>query len=262
MEEWNNFFDPITGDFSRSRTFFPRVQRLMGIPAPQAIPVLLESGEEVVVHRFDFVERLQRHLLSMPYSDLTNLSLPNANDPWSSLPKDTDAPDYSTSTKSQWWCKETSTMFRDKLVTGHYMLHRPICFYTDKTGVDKNMRNSLEPLLCSSTLLLEKARQDCNNWFVIGYMPNLELSSRAKRQTATTGSKNRSTHVRNYHHQCLSVLLQPLLKLREEYPVFTFRRATAIAPFQIIFLISTIVGDNLSIIDYVAGWPTTSSCLL
>ena len=128
-EMGNNNFDPMLGDVSRRRSFFPRVQRLLKIPAPEAITVPLETGEEVIVYRFDFAERFQRHLLSTPYSRLSNLSLPDPGNPWSSTATGVQAPTYSTTTQSQWY-RDTSNMFHDQLASGHYMLH-PICLYID-----------------------------------------------------------------------------------------------------------------------------------
>jgi hypothetical protein len=72
-------------------------------------------------------------------------------------------------------------MYENQLHAGEYMLH-PLTLYTDKTGADGIMKNTLEPLVCTSTLLTAKTRQDCNNWFVIGYLPNLEENSAARRK--------------------------------------------------------------------------------
>jgi hypothetical protein len=115
-----NSFNPSTVGISKRRTYFARMQKQLAIPPPESIPVKLESGEEVIVYRFDFQERLQRHLISDVYADLSNLSLPNQLDPWSSIPSD-NAVDYSSATRSQWY-QNTCTMYKDLLDTGTYMM--------------------------------------------------------------------------------------------------------------------------------------------
>ena len=239
-------FNPLDERITKRRTFFPRVQSLLSIPSAEAVPVQLETGEEVVVYRFHFAERLQRHLISAVYSDLDNLSLPSPQYPWSSIPSlqmEDGGQTYSSSTNCGWY-RDTCDMHRSKLMSGKYMLH-PVSLYTDKTGADQNMKNTLEPLVCTSTILTEHARQDCNNWFVMGFLPNLELTSSAKRRSASSGKKNRSIIIRDYH-RCLAVLLQPLIDLQRGMPPLRFRRGDFVARFKIICPVATILGDNLS----------------
>lgn len=100
-----NSFNPLNSEITKRKSYFERVQSRLGIPPPESIPVQLETGKEVVVYRYNFLERLQRHLISDVYSDLTNLSLPNVIDPWSSLfprcrEEEGDNPlDYSSTTR-------------------------------------------------------------------------------------------------------------------------------------------------------------------
>jgi hypothetical protein len=144
-ESLHNPFDLMDPLISKPRTYFPRVQRQLGIPGPQCIPLTLESGQKVVVYRFDFMERLQRHLLSHAFSDLNNLSLPDPSNPWNSMVEQID---YSSSTRSQWYhgtCKKYRTQLEE---SGNYMLH-PLTLYIDKT---KNCLQNM-PAACALILL-------------------------------------------------------------------------------------------------------------
>ena len=107
------------------------------------------------------------------------------------------------------------------------------------------MKTSLEPLVCTSTILNQSARQSEKNWFVIGYIPNLEHTSSAKRRVSKLKQKNRSLSVRDYH-MCLRVLLEPLKDLQSQNPVMKFRRGDQVAHYRIIAPVATVLGDNLS----------------
>ena len=121
-------------------------------------------------------------------------------------------------------------MHREWLEKPGNMLH-PLTLYLDKTGVDKMQKNSLEPLAATSSILSASSKQDCSNWFVIGYIPNLDgVSSNAMRD----------------YHRCLSSLLEPLRHLQENPGQFLVRRGSKVARMTLRLPISTVVGDNLS----------------
>jgi hypothetical protein len=92
---------------------------------------------------------------------------------------------------------------------------------------------------------MAKARQDSSNWFVLGYIPNMEDSSSAERKVNSSRQKTRSVNFRDYD-RCLAVLLEPLKKLEQEQTVLTFRRGADTACYRIICPIATVLGDNLS----------------
>ena len=260
-----NNFDIFSPAMSQRRTFFRRVKRQLDIPGPEAIPVTLESsGGTVTVYRFRFLERLQRHLLSQVYSDMENLTLPDPTNVWNSMVSD--PADHSSAIKSTWY-KETCDMHHQQLSTGKYLLH-PLTLYIDKTGADGIMKNTLEPLVCTSTILTAKARQDSSNWFVLGYIPNMEYSSTAERKMNSSRRKTRSVNFRDYH-RCLAVLLEPLKKLQREQTALTFRRGGDTARYRIICPIATVLGDNLSnnklcgmLSNYTASSVRMSRCCL
>ena len=121
----------------------------------------------------------------------------------------------------------------------------PLCLYIDKTGTDKVMKNSLEPLVAVSTVLNIEARRQCNHWFVVGLIPNLDRSSAATRRSFGQRNLTKSINIREYHH-CLSVLLQPLINLQKEMPVMNVRRGQHVGTFRMIVPIACTLGDNLS----------------
>jgi hypothetical protein len=133
---------------------------------------------------------------------------------------------------------------RNYIALGQTILH-PLCFYIDKTGADKLQKNSLEPLVCTSSLLTAEARHDPRNWFVVGFVPNLELTSTARRTNETSKKRGKSSHARDFHN-CLAKLLVDLLKLQRGKQVMLFRRGKEVGKFRIRCPISTVLGDNLS----------------
>jgi Plavaka transposase len=124
------------------------------------------------------------------------------------------------------------------LETDQYFLC-PLILYVDKTGTDKIQKATLEPLVCISATLNQETRQNTMNWFIVGYLPNLEQSSKAKR------SKNTKANSSDYH-RCLEVLLKPLKEMQRTHPPVTFRRGEQLCTYRIICPIASIVGDNLS----------------
>ena len=50
-----NSFNPLNPEMTQRKSYFDRVQSRLGIPPPDSIPVLLESGQEVVVYPISFL---------------------------------------------------------------------------------------------------------------------------------------------------------------------------------------------------------------
>ena len=112
--------------------------------------------------------------------------------------------------------------------------------YVDKTGVDKQQKFSLEPLVATSSILSANAKRQASNWFVVGFIPNLETRSSAARHIADS-----SVSVRDYH-RCLSALLQPLVAMQKHPPKLLARRGTQRNMVRLILPVSAVMGDNLS----------------
>ena len=223
---------------TRRHAFLPKMQKKLGLLPPEAIPITLESGETVTVYRFHYIDFLKEHLISDVFSKVTNIDLPNPNDPWSLIPSADRDLTYDSPTSSLWYKEYVSQMEQQiEDLHDHWMIH-PLTLYIDKTGADGIMKNTIEPLVCTSSLLSQSSRQDTRNWFIGGLMPNLEHSSSAKR-------RGKKTQVRDYH-RCLRVLLDPLIKLQQERPAIWFRRGNQTSLLRGLFPVLTIMGDNLS----------------
>ena len=236
-QEMNNGFDIHSGIVTQRRAYFNRVCKGLSVKPPEEVVVALNSGKNASVFRLDFKEQLQRHLVSLPFADMDNIDLPDLENCWQSSIAPGIPPGHTTVIDSSWYCDTVAT-YASLLATGQYLLH-PLILYVDKTGTDKIMKASVEPLVCISAHLNQQTRQNTLNWFIIGYLPNLELSSRAGRRLTTQNSSAD-------YHRCLRVLLEPLKQMQHDMPVMTFRRGRCLCPFRIICPIATIVGDNLS----------------
>ncbi|KAG9288567.1 hypothetical protein G9A89_003270, partial [Geosiphon pyriformis] len=105
------------------------------------------------------------------------------------------------------------------------------------TGTDGIQKSAMEPLVCTSANLKQSCRNDAKNWIVLGFVPNLELTSSATRRNNPVDS------AADYHH-CLSVLLEPLKQLQKEMPVMSIRRGRFLRDYHIIAPVATIIGDN------------------
>jgi hypothetical protein len=242
QEEILGGFNLKSPNITQRKSFFPRVQRKMKVEPAMNTKVTLHNGDCVHVSQFHFREQLQRHLESLPFASLDNIDMPDPSDPWSSNYPVGHIPTHTSLVDSTWY-HNTSTSLSHLLADPeqrHYILH-PLILYIDKTGTDGMMKTGLEPLMCTSANLKQQARQDTKNWFTIGYLPNLELTSSAGRKH----SNQRANNIRDYH-RCLSVLLEPLMRTQKEMPAMSIRRGDQLAMYHLVCPIATILGDNLS----------------
>ena len=74
-----------------------------------------------------------------------------------------------------------------------YLLH-PLTLYIDKTGVDKQQKFTLEPLVATSSILSAASKRKPANWFVIGFIPCLDNGSSATRNVADPAAAMRDYH--------------------------------------------------------------------
>ena len=208
-EEMRKGFNPLS-TITQRKAYFPRIYKQMNVQLPEAVKIKLHTGAIATVYRFHFLTQLQNHLLSLPYADLTNLDLPNPDQPWSSTYPAGRNPGHTSLIDSTWY-DATASSYKSELDNHHHLLH-PLSLYIDKTGCDGIMKATLEPLMCTSGLLNQTNRQNVSNWFMIGCVPNLELSSKAKR------SKESLQSLQDYH-RCLEILLEPLKEVQRNMPV-------------------------------------------
>jgi len=120
---------------TQRESLMARIEKSIKAKPVQAIPVLLESGNTTTVYRFDFMDRLQRHLMSPIFANLDNIKLPTKGHEKSPFKLPSPPRDFSDITNGEWYRKALN-MYNHHLSTGKYVLH-PLILYGDKTGVDK-----------------------------------------------------------------------------------------------------------------------------
>jgi hypothetical protein len=228
---------------SQREGFMHRISKSLRLPSVESVPVRLESGVTVNVQRLDLRYNLAAHLSGVAYSSLSNLDLPNPAEPFSSL-----IPEGSPSTfvgfQHSDWYRRTSESHNAVLREGQHILH-PLLLYVDKTTVDMYGRYSVEPVMITSTLLSEKAREDFTNWITLGLIPNLKSFSSAENSLRRNRVCGMSITERDYH-LCLQTILEPLIALQREQPVFRARRGDLVGDYRHILPIAAVMGDNLS----------------
>ena len=69
-------FNILESSITQRKSLFQRLQDAINVEPVEEIPVLLESGLKTTVYRFNFIDMLQRHLLSSVFADFGELNLP------------------------------------------------------------------------------------------------------------------------------------------------------------------------------------------
>jgi hypothetical protein len=87
----------------------------------------------------------------------------------------------------------------------------PIIIYMDKTGTDANQRHSLEPVLFTLGVFNWKLRNQTRAWRILGFIPDLQLSSSAFKKSARSRLMGKGIGERNYH-TCLGVVLHSYIE--------------------------------------------------
>lgn len=239
-------FNPLSTTLPSRKSLLNKAQTATSISAPIPVTVDLERGKSVIVWRNAFPQLLQDHLLSDSFGDTSLLDIPDPNHPFSSKPVG-GLPTHSTLFHSYWYHK-TYAKEASKIDTGRFILH-PLILYIDKTGVDGIMKNTVEPLVCTSAVLNQSQRQDTKNWIVLGFIPSFDSLSRrtkpAAQWVASGSSTGRSSNLRDYH-RCIAALLSPLKTIQKENPIMLFRRNDTVQPLRILCPVISVLGDNLS----------------
>jgi hypothetical protein len=236
-----NDFDPCHPGITLRDAFMDRASRSIGSSPPEAIPITLESGQMVTVYRFPFLQFFQEHLLSVPFSDIRNLSV-DATDPWGGY---SHSADNLEDIHDGLWYQSLYQAFREQTPNPEPFCYSPLMGYIDKTGTDGVMKNALEPWMWISTNLRQSKREDSSSWFPGGFIPNLTMISAAARRGQKGRKYTRSSAVRDYH-RCLEVILQPLKDLQKDRPAMYIRRGGQIMYKRIVCPFAGVLGDNKS----------------
>ena len=153
-----------------------------------------------------FAEQL-KHLLSdrTLFGNLDNLVLNHSNVPESLfMPYENGPNDRLDDILSGSWYADT--VRRMNLGKNDFLM--PILLYMDKTGTDAYQRYGLEPVIFSVAILKRSARNVSSSWRSMGFIPDLELRSKAEKNRDRS-SNMKGTSNRNYQ-QILRVVLESL----------------------------------------------------
>ncbi len=97
-----------------------------------------------------------------------------------------------------------------QIANGERFLVLGLICYCDKTGMDVNQRNALEPFSFSFCLFNWECRYKTNAWRTHGYIPDFENMSSATHCVSRGGFTGKSQSIRNFH-LCLETILSPLI---------------------------------------------------
>ena len=188
----------------RLQSFLSDIQKTYPCMEPEQVCVHLEtppkknddnkvrSGQfdKAYLFRWDFghlIKRMLEDVLLM--GDPQNLVV-NPDDPFGKYDPRSDPNASHGEVMASQWYRDTY----DKLVTDPTtQIVIPIIIYLDKTGTDLKQKYGVEPIAFTIGILRQKMRHLVEAWRVLGYMPDLELSSSAARKA---NPKNNSSSVR------------------------------------------------------------------
>ena len=86
----------------------------------------------------------------------------------------------------------------------------PLEIYLDKSGKTAGITSSCgEPLLMTTPLLKSSVREDPSSWCLLGFIPDLEKTSSAKKKQEAQRKQEKGRNQRNYH-KCLRQILEPI----------------------------------------------------
>jgi hypothetical protein len=86
----------------------------------------------------------------------------------------------------------------------------PFDIYLDKLGKTAGITSSCgEPILMTTLLLKSSVREDSSSWCLLGFIPDLEKTSLAKKKQEAQRKHEKGRNQRNYH-KCLRQILEPI----------------------------------------------------
>jgi len=99
-----------------------------------------------------------------------------------------------------------------------------VVMYCDKTGTDVYQRAGLEPLSFTFTIFNRECCYKSEAWWVLGYIPDLEMKSSAYKAKQCLGAKGKGRPCRNYH-TCLRKILKSYIDNQgKDEPIYVWIR--------------------------------------
>ena len=212
-------FNPQTSHIDPRERLIKKTTHL--IPTPVANPVRLLSlrsgfmdGPIVSVPTFSMVHLLMDLLGDRTITYTLDNLVVNRDDPFLPYPNHPDK--WDEGMDGLWYqrfIKEAKEKHGAICHDGSFNFYVPIILYQDKTGTTVYQRHGLEPVLFSSLILRRHIRRRDCGWRPLGYIPDLDNTSKADREMAR-GALNRANNQRNYH-RCLTVITSEFKKATE-----------------------------------------------
>jgi hypothetical protein len=193
------------------------------------------------------IKGLVEHLLSNHrlFSNLDNLVV-NKDDPW--LPFT--SPDLDDVCSGGWY-RDTVAQVKLKNGLGDDMMDEngmlvlinPLLIYGDKTGGDSFQRFSMEPWVVTMALFRRFIRYHPWAWRLLGFIPDLDLKSRATKEQQRNRYQGMSTA---HYHFCMASLLEGFEEISREGIVTIVRIGNEVRKVRMILPVALILNDGKS----------------
>jgi len=237
----------------RRDALFRRLSKRFPVPKPEPVVVPLEHdgeegdehrrrpGDTVSAQRWDFQSVVQDLLLDpFIFGDTNNLV--NKANPYDKYPPPDDGKDKEL-LASYWYSKTHDEKISDPKTE----ILLPLVIYLNKTGKSAGITSYTgEPVIFSTPLLTNESRQNANAWQILGYIPDLESSSSAKKRKASGRAATKGHTMRNYHN-ILKVILEGLVQTQSNGGFNAYvRMGDEIRYLKVIVSVACFNGDGKS----------------
>ena len=252
QEECIKGWDPKKQIFKRQKLLESLMKKIPSI-SPRTVHLPLENDTDfnlsyrrghndvASIPVFDFKEQLEDllndHLL---FGDMENLQV-NKENPFGRYPSFLES-GVLDDIHSGMWYKDT---YHKCISDPEEQFLAPILLYVDKTGTDKMNRYGLEPVIFTTSILKQSARNKSSSWRLLGYLPSFDEKSSAMKGTERGRTKSHGRSHRNYH-LCLSVILQSLVETQKSRYMSHVRLGPHIRHCEIVTPVCFMIGDAKS----------------
>ncbi len=194
------------------------------------------NREKVEVIRFDFMEQLKDLLGDNDiFGDIENLVV-NPTNHWH--PYDPSNNKLDKVLDGSWYQQTIQRIMTDP----ESEMILPIIMYLDKTGIDAYQRYGLEPLTFTTAVINRKTRNQTKSWRPLGFIPDLDLSSRAAKTAARQKKSGKGRSTRNYH-KCLHKILESFVDAQQKKPVMWIRIGNHMKKMKVLLPLAFVIGD-------------------
>ena len=239
----------------RRKSLMKRLEAKFHVPPHELVSVALETGTEeggiddfqrgkaVKVPVWDFEAVLRSYLLD-PIIFGNRDNLVNSNAPFEKFIIDnpTESKEYLASRHYS----ESYDLCVDDASGPPRQLFLPIDVYLDKSGKTAGITSSCgEPVLMTTSLLKSSVREDPSSWCLLGFIPDLEKTSSAKKQQEGQRKYEKGRNQRNYH-KCLREILKPMQRCMDRRLVTYVRQGDELRYLEIVPVLVMVQGDGKS----------------